>query len=818
VSAGALQYGNTNGVPSGAGKGNLALDGVLDLAGFSPAINGLTGAGNITNSAATNVTLTLGLNNQGGVFSGIVRQGATNVAITKVGTGSATLGGANTYRGVTTVSAGRLGLSTLHQGTNTVTVNDAATFGVIVSGTNFMQPQSLILGASTGATNEYANLSRTDITPVVVSNLTLNGTIRISVASATAAGVYPLIRYTNINGSGSFALGSVAVGVTATTITTNNNTIFLNVTAVTPYLWSGGTDNNWDLATFGNWTFNAAPTTYVNNSLVVFDDTAAGPTSVNLNATVVPAKITFNNTTKNYTLSSASGNSITGTGGLTKNGSGVLLLSGLSNSFSGGLLINAGTVAADGNDNLGAAIALNGGALSAAASFTISNRTVTGNGALDAADGQTLSFLGLITGSTNIIKTGLGTLELTGPRAGWIGNFVVNGGTVLATNTQNDPGTATALGDNSVAGRIHTVNTNGLMRFLVNNMFGNQNNVGTLPTVVIDGGTLDSTRYNQVSNISLRNGGTLTQSATDSGNYEGYQFLGNITVTGNLPSTITSGNGKADHLGTNTIFTVADVTGDANPDLIVSTPLRNVSGDYALAPGTLNKTGAGTMLLNAANVYNGVTTVSNGTLVISSLHVGNGAFVVRDGASLGVTNAQNVASAALASLTLGTAGPTVLEFQGLSDTLTPVANVAGALAVNGGSVIRITGTNSLVPGSVYPLVKYGSRTGAGSFSLALPPGVSATLNNDVGNSWYALNFTGFTSVNTNPSNIVFSVAGGTINLSWPPDHLGWTLQTNAARITDPSAWFAYPGSTSVTNLSFTIDPSKTNVFFRLVYP
>ena len=44
-------------------------------------------------------------------------------------------------------------------------------------------------------------------------------------------------------------------------------------------------------------------------------------------------------------------------------------------------------------------------------------------------------------------------------------------------------------------------------------------------------GLLTSTRYNALPNLTL-NGGTLDQSATDSGGYEGYQFLGTVTVGG----------------------------------------------------------------------------------------------------------------------------------------------------------------------------------------------------------------------------------------------------------------------------------------------
>jgi hypothetical protein len=73
-------------------------------------------------------------------------------------------------------------------------------------------------------------------------------------------------------------------------------------------------------------------------------------------------------------------------------------------------------------------------------------------------------------------------------------------------------------------------------------------------------------------------------------------------------------------------------------------------------------------------------------------------------------------------------------------------------------------------------------------------------------------------VATNPTNIVFSLSGTNLNLSWPADHLGWTLQTNAVSVANPNAWFAYPGSSGVTTLPIPISPSTPKVFFRLVYP
>ena len=74
------------------------------------------------------------------------------------------------------------------------------------------------------------------------------------------------------------------------------------------------------------------------------------------------------------------------------------------------------------------------------------------------------------------------------------------------------------------------------------------------------------------------------------------------------------------------------------------------------------------------------------------------------------------------------------------------------------------------------------------------------------------------SVNTNPTNIAFVVSGSTLDLSWPTDHTGWTLQTNAAGLASSGSWFPYPGSAATNRIVITVDPSKPSVFYRLVYP
>ncbi|MFT3785383.1 MAG: autotransporter-associated beta strand repeat-containing protein [Tepidisphaeraceae bacterium] len=111
VTAGTLYLVNSNILPSGAGKGDVtvASGATLDFYGNSQAINGLNGGGTVTTTLNTARTLTVGSGNAGGSFSGVLTQGASQtLALTKTGTGTQVLTGANTYTGTTTIEAGTL--------------------------------------------------------------------------------------------------------------------------------------------------------------------------------------------------------------------------------------------------------------------------------------------------------------------------------------------------------------------------------------------------------------------------------------------------------------------------------------------------------------------------------------------------------------------------------------------------------------------------------------------------------------------------------------------------------------------------------------
>ena len=76
------------------------------------------------------------------------------------------------------------------------------------------------------------------------------------------------------------------------------------------------------------------------------------------------------------------------------------------------------------------------------------------------------------------------------------------------------------------------------------------------------------------------------------------------------------------------------------------------------------------------------------------------------------------------------------------------------------------------------------------------------------------------TVNTNPTNLVAVVNGGSLELSWPADHIGWRLQCQSNSLATGlyTNWVDVPNTATVSSVTNAINAANGAVFYRMVYP
>ncbi len=401
--------------------------------------------------------------------------------LTKLGTGTLALTGANTYTGPNVVNAGRLVLPTRPGTTSgSVTVADGAILKVIQKvGTASLKVPAATFGSG-GATTLELDLGNASGNPTVApfqvtGTLTLNGPVTVNVIDARPAlGKVRLVSYVAPKaGAGSFVLGALPDGVTATMtdeVVGTAGSVYLTVTEVSLRSWFGsasGTPNGtWDIATTTNWIDKLTNTAaaYVDGAAVVFPDLfdpSLYETDVLLDVTVAPGKVTFDNSSDVYTLSG--GGKISGTASLVKRGTAPLTVYTL-NDYTGATTLEGGTTTintlADGGSpsTIGASSAdpgnlvLRGGLLDYQGPAVSIDRGLTidatGSG-IHAANDLTLGGP-VVTSGGNLTKTGAGNLTLTNPGANAMG--MVNQGLRVDGGTLTLEGSGTQT--NSVGGEL----------------------------------------------------------------------------------------------------------------------------------------------------------------------------------------------------------------------------------------------------------------------------------------------------------------------------------------------------------------------------
>jgi hypothetical protein len=193
-------------------------------------------------------------------------------------------------------------------------------------------------------------------------------------------------------------------------------------------------------------------------------------------------------------------------------------------------------------------------------------------------------------------------------------------------------------------------------------------------------------------------------------------------------------------------------------------------------------------------------------------HQGNGSVTCADGTTLGLVSTETNAILRLSAATLGSSVGGILKcrFGGQDGhpANEPVAYVTN-LTLNGSIQVDVTRFGLVVPGSIIPLVGYGSLSGTPTFVTGALTGANAA-------DWVVVNNTSTKQIQLVPATFSWSFGSGSLELAWPI--LGTYVQSNAVSVAEPTAWFDIAGSQLVTNLSITPNPARTNVFYRLRYP
>lgn len=691
--------------------------------------------------------------------------------LTKSGAGTLSLTGANTYSGDTTVNGGKLVTTTAATTFGAVTVADNAGFGItVVSANGQYNAANFTIAGPTAAVLDFnlGAFGNPVAAPVnVIGNFDVNGTVTVNITDdLPQVGQFPLIAYGTRTGAGNFVLGTLPVGLAAN-IVTNGNTIALNISSVNLPRWDGASGNDWDIGLTTPWINigTGLPTTYGQGNFVLFDDNATGNTTVNLTTTVNPGSVTINNTNLTYTM--VGSGRISGSIGLTKQGTGTLALHNTGgNNYTGVTVISNGVLSVTNLSNggvaspIGAASAsptnlfIGNGAFQFTGAATSVNRGLTvasANSQIDVATDLTLTGTiapaggrinktgaGLLTYAatgSNLISAGInpglqvinGTLAFNGGNLQtnrvlnemWIGSTPAFGGSLALTNTYLHVDSWLGVGrGNGNSGnfsslRLHnaTLTANGISFGWWNNLAGNL----AAQEVTLSGTSVLTNRGGNTSNVGESGGSTTVLNILDN------------SIFGTNPRLVISGGGEAG-AGTGTVLVaqsgrlhvnafmsiangnlkVASLTAKDNGSVFVATDF-NVS-DTGTSTGTLNIQDNATV--SGQNCYIGKAGGSVGMLNISG-----GTFVARATGQNSINVAQSSNSIGTVTMSGGTVACAGEFWLGTAGNGTWTQTAGNVLITNwialGRNNTNGTGTYNISGGTLVEMVP-GSRTIVGS--------------------------------------------------------------------------------------------------------
>jgi len=593
LTAGTLKAADVQAFGTSVAANALALNGgTLDLAtntsvnAYNATVGGSVTIASDRATSGAGITHTLGTLSIGANTLSITAGANATGTTAGVTFGSVTQTGASVFNVAsgTTLTLGALQTTAQNitkQNSGTMILGTAANTAR-VAGTNTLTDGTLVLGGTVGTTDALG----TAATTLVLNGGTLALATDASVLAhnTTVGGCMTIASDRATSGAGiTHTLGTLSIG--AQTMTVNSGT---NVSSGTAGL------------SFGATTMTGASIFTVNdgsvNTLLTLASLANGGNLA-----------TFNGSLGDTTVTGV----ISGAGGLTMSGTGVLTLNG-ANTYTGDTLVSSGTLALNSTGALGNSIL---DTSSAAGSLTTNQTTLTIGGLKSGTDLASL-FASGYSGVTDLTFNSTATNTYSG--------VIANGASGM-TLTKNGSGTQTLAGTNTYTG-LTTINA-GTLKLGVSNAINSGNNL-----TVGSAGIFDLAGNDQTLGL-LTNGGNVTNSgalktltigngSTGAGNFTGTVDLvwnqgatssaitgstlgmtGNLTLNANGAGTI--GFTTANHTGT-----VAN-SGSSTGTTTITTIGTNVTGVYQ------NST-TSTLTLNGANTFTSGLVLNAGVLSLGN--------------------------------------------------------------------------------------------------------------------------------------------------------------------------------------------------------
>jgi len=711
------------------GAGTLVFDSSVSAHAFS--FGGLGGSTNLalTDNASNPVALSLGNNNNAASYSAVL---SGSGSLTKVGTGAQILSGANTYTGTTTIGSGTLqigaaGTTGALSTSSSIVDNGTLLFNrtnAVLQGTDFTATAISGTGALTQAgsstltltaSNTYSGTTTVSAGTLQIGNggtvgslstssaIVDNGTLSFNRTNAVTQGV----DFSAAAISGAGALTQAGSGL----LTLNAANTFSGVTTIT----SGTLDLSNSLALQYS-IFSGGAGVFVFDSSVSSHAFSFGGLGGSTNLIL---KDSGSNTVAltvggNVTSASYSG-VLSGSGGLTKIGTGVQTLAN-TNTYTGGTIIKGGTLVNGASNAIGAAgstIVLGDSAGNSNAalgnsyngnnSYLINVAAGTGGSRSINATAGNPNFTGAITLGTDLTinDSDNGTTTFSGGISG-TGNLTVmsastSGNTQFNTNALNFSGTflnattSVESGGLTVAS-VLGANIKGLVQNGATTLILTSSNAFIADTTVLSGALrLDQSQALQNSVANLNGGSLLFGTAITSATMGGL-----------------AGNGNLNLVNTNATPAVVALTlGESNSSYASNTLNPVYAGAIGQTTGaaSLTKVGSDAQILTGANTYIGATTIGSGTL-----QIGNGGATGSLSTSSVITDNGTLAFNRSNTVTQGTdfsgsaiSGTGALRQAGAGTLiLTAANNYTGPTVINSGTLQIGNGgtTGSLATGSV----------------------------------------------------------------------------------------------------------------------